>query len=105
MNACKSALSAVEACMESVCEGKCFETSQMDQQTMAEMQGMYNMVKEWKAKMEQWSQPQQQTAPAPVAQNPAPAPAQQQAAGTPPPAPAQTTAVQAPPSPITGSAA
>lgn len=56
MNSAKAALGVAEACMESVCEGKCFEDMNgMDQARMTEMAEMYGKLKEFKNKMEDWS--------------------------------------------------
>lgn len=77
MSAASASIAAAEACMESLCEGKCFEAMPMDQAKMQEMQEMHGKLKEFKGKMEQWkAEPAADAAPVPPAampQNTAPA--------------------------------
>jgi hypothetical protein len=93
MNAATAAMSTAEACIESICEGKCFEAVGLDQARMAEMTEMYGKLKEYKGKMEAWSA---EPAAAAVPNAPAvPAPAQAPAA-----APAEAAPVAAAPAPM-----
>ena len=97
MNACTAAMSTAEACLESICEGKCFEAVGLDQARMAEMTEMYGKLKEYKGKMEAWSaEPATAAVPnAPAVPAPAQAPAQAPAA-----APAEAAPVAAAPAPM-----
>lgn len=100
MNACTAAMSTAEACLESICEGKCFEAVGLDQARMAEMTDMYGKLKEFKGKMEAWS-----AEPAAAAVPNAPAvPAPAQAPAAPAEAAPVAAAPAAVPAPITSQA-
>lgn len=99
MQALKSSIQTAEACMESICEGRCFEAMTMDPASATELQDMYSKLKEWKQKLESWTADHQAVAGGAPG---APAGAPQGQTGPVAGQQQQSTNVQAPPSPITG---
>lgn len=54
INSAMASMKAVEACLEAMCEGKCWEDMNLQPDAGAGMSEMLKTMKEWSAKMESW---------------------------------------------------
>jgi hypothetical protein len=56
INSAMASMKAVEACLEAMCEGKCWENLSLQPDAATGMSEMLKTMKEWSAKMESWKE-------------------------------------------------
>lgn len=97
INSAMASMKATEACLEAMCEGKCWENLTLQPDAATGMSEMLKTMKEWSAKMESWKT--ESAAPATTTEPPM---VQNQTLSQPAPAPAPAAPAPAAPAPAPG---